>query len=365
MNPMTKRITAPVTVSVGTIEYREFDLPEIGPRDTLLKMKLAGVCGTDVHLFHGDWNPAYPLIQGHEIFGEVADIGSEAAKKHNVKPGDFVNAEVLIPCNDCYFCERGDYARCVKVELFGNITCDRPPHLWGGFAPYLYIPYNTRIHKFPKDVIPEAAVLIEPLGTAIRACKRSNVTIGTSTVVIGPGPIGLVSVVAAKAYGAEPVILIGTRDDRLALGKELGADYTIKIDDHSTREEVAERVREYVDDHELLAEVVLEAAGTVEAQKMGLGLLRPTGVMTIMGATGTGKTVQVDTYYEILLGEQRVQGSNLSGWAYEPAVSIINSKRFPLEKIVTHTFPPSELKMAIEYSANRIENAIKVVIKHE
>jgi threonine dehydrogenase-like Zn-dependent dehydrogenase len=103
----------------------------------------------------------------------------------------------------------------------------------------------------------------------------------------------------------------------------------------------------------------------VEAQKLGLGLLRPTGTMTIMGATGSGKTVQLDTYYELLLGEQRVQGSNLSGWAYEPAVSIINSKRFPLEKIVTHAFPPSELKKAIEYSANRIENAIKVVIKQD
>jgi threonine dehydrogenase-like Zn-dependent dehydrogenase len=229
----------------------------------------------------------------------------------------------------------------------------------------LYIPYNTRLHKFPQDVIPEAAVLIEPLGTAIRACKRSDVSIGTSTVIIGPGPIGLVSVVAAKAYGASPVILLGTRPDRLALGQQLGADYIIQVDSRTTRAEVAERVRECIHDHDLLAEVVLEAAGTVEAQKMGLGLLRPTGVMTIMGATGTGQTVQVDTYYELLLGEQRVQGSNLSGWAYEPAVAIINSKRFPLEKIVTHTFRPSELETALGYSANRTGNAIKVAIRHE
>jgi threonine dehydrogenase-like Zn-dependent dehydrogenase len=362
---MAKKITAPVTVSANTLEYREFELPKIGPRDMLLKMKLCGVCGSDVHLFHGDWNPAYPLIQGHEIFGEVAEVGSEAAEKHNVKVGDLVNAEVLIPCNECYFCERGNYARCVKVELFGNLSCARPPHLWGGFAPYLYIPYNTRVHKFPKDVIPEAAVLIEPLGTAIRACMRSELTVGTPTVVLGAGPIGLVSVVAAKAYGADPLILVEPRPERLALGKELGADCLIQLSPNTPREEVAKKVREYVDDHGLLASVVLEAAGVVEAQKLGLGLLRPTGTMTIMGATGSGKTVQVDTYYELLLGEQRVQGSNLSGWAYEPAVSIINSKRFPLEKIVTHAFPPSELKKAIEYSANRIENAIKVVIKQD
>lgn len=362
---MSTKIIAPVTVSPNTIEFREFELPIIGPRDTLLKMKLCGVCGSDVHLFHGDWNPAYPLIQGHEIFGEVAEVGSEAAKKHNVKVGDLVNAEVLIPCNECYFCERGNYARCVKVELFGNLSCARPPYLWGGFSPYLYIPYNTRIHKFPKDVIPEAAVLIEPLGTAIRACMRSEVTVGTPTVVLGAGPIGLVTVVAAKAYGADPLILVEPRPDRLALGKELGADFLIQPEPNTPREEVAKQVREYVDDHGLLAQVVLEAAGVVEAQKLGLGLLRPTGTMTIMGATGSGKTVQLDTYYELLLGEQRVQGSNLSGWAYEPAVSIINSKRFPLEKIVTHAFPPSELKKAIEYSANRTENAIKVVIKHD
>jgi alcohol dehydrogenase len=362
---MSGKIIAPVTISPNTIELREFDLPKIGPRDMLLKMKLCGVCGSDVHLFHGDWNPAYPLIQGHEIFGEVAEVGSEAAKKHNVKVGDLVNAEVLIPCNECYFCERGNYARCVKVELFGNLSCARPPHLWGGFGAYLYIPYNTRIHKFPQDVIPEAAVLIEPLGTAIRACMRSEVTVGTPTVVIGAGPIGLVTVVAAKAYGADPLILVEPRPERLALGKELGADFLIQPELNAPREEVARKVREYVDDHGLLAQVVLEAAGVVEAQKLGLGLLRPTGTMTIMGATGSGKTVQLDTYYELLLGEQRIQGSNLSGWAYEPAVSIINSKRFPLEKIVTHAFPPSELKKAIDYSANRVENAIKVVIKHD
>ncbi len=361
---MPEKITAPVTIAKEKIEYQDFDLPKIGPRDMLLKMKLCGVCGTDVHLYHGDWNPAYPLIQGHELFGEVSQAGEEAIKKHNVKVGDLVNAEVLIPCNECYFCERGDYARCIKVELFGNLSCSRPPHLWGGFGPYIYIPYNSRVHKFPPDVIPEAAVLIEPLGTAIRACMRSDVTIGTSTVIIGAGPIGLVSVVAAKSYGAEPVILIGTRENRLALGKELGADKTILVNAATPREEVAEKVRQIVNDHGLLAEVVLEAAGTVEGQKMGLGLLRPTGVMTIMGATGTGKTVQVDTYYELLLGEQRVQGSNLSGWAYEPAVSIINSRRFPLEKIVTHSFPPKELVRALKVSEERIENAIKVVIKH-
>jgi len=168
-----------------------------------------------------------------------------------------------------------------------------------------------------------------------------------------------------EGMGDDPLILVEPRPERLNLGKDLGADHLIQLEPGMKREDVAGMVREIVNDHGLLASVVLEAAGVVEAQKLGLGLLRPTGTMTIMGATGSGKTVQLDTYYELLLGEQRVQGSNLSGWAYEPAVSIINSRRFPLEKIVTHSFPPTELKKAIEYSANRIEDAIKVVIRQE
>jgi alcohol dehydrogenase len=362
---MEGKAIAPVITAPYTVEYKEYPLPRIGPRDMLMKMKLCGVCGSDLHLYHGEWDPPYPRIQGHELFGEVVEIGSEASEKHAVKVGDLVNVEILIPCKDCYYCERGNYARCDKMYIFGLMKCDQPPHFRGGFGPYLFVPFDARVHKFPKDVIPEAAVLTEPLATAVRAVKLSQISIGTSTVVIGPGPIGMATVAAAKSFGANPVILVGTNEKRLALGREMGADHLIKVEKTTPREEVAKKVRELIDERGMLAEVVLEAAGTVTAQKMGLGLLRKTGLLTIIGAIGDNQFVELDTYNEILLGEMRIQGVNLSGFGYEAAVEIINSKRFPLQKLVTHKFPMKELQHAFEVSEKRIGDPIKVAIQHD
>ena len=294
----------------------------------------------------------------------MVEIGAEAALKHEVKPGDLVNVEILIPCKDCYYCERGNYARCDKMYIFGLMKCDTPPHFLGGFGPYLFIPFDARVHKFPKNVIPEAAVLTEPIATAVRACNLSNVTVGTSVVVIGPGPIGLVTAAAAKYFGANPVILVGTSEKRLSLGKEMGADYLIKVDHDTPREIVAKQVREMIDHYGMLAEVVIETAGTVSAQKMGLGLLRKTGLLTIVGAIGDNEYVRARSYNEILLGEMRIQGVNLSGFGYEAAVEIINSQRFPLEKLVTHKFP-QHLARALEVAEKRIGDPIKVVIQRD
>jgi alcohol dehydrogenase len=362
---MAEKYAAPVITARRTIEFIEYPLPKIGPRDTLIKMKMCGVCGSDLHLYRGEWDPPYPRIQGHELFGEVVEIGAEAAEKHAVQVGDPVNVEILIPCKDCYYCERGNYARCDKMYIFGLMKCDSPPHFWGGFGPYLFVPFDARVHRFPPDVIPEAAVLTEPLATAVRACKLSQISIGTSVVVIGPGPIGLVTTAAAKSYGANPVILVGTNEKRLALGTQFGADYLIKVERGTPRQEVAEKVRQYIDEHGMLAEVVLEAAGTVQAQKMGLGLLRKTGLLTIIGAIGDNEYVELDTYNEILLGEMRIQGINLSGFGYEPAVEIINSKRFPLQDLVTHKFPLRDLGRAFEVAEQRIGDPIKVVVQHD
>lgn len=358
---MPEKITVPVTTAPYTIEYREVPLPEIGPRDALLKIKYCGVCGSDVHLYEGDLDPNYPMVQGHEILGEILEIGEDAAKKHEVRKGDLVNAEVLIPCGECYYCQTGNYARCMNGRIWGIIPTSVKPVIWGGHGGYLYVPYQARLHKFPKDVNPEAAVLIEPLATGMRACRNGGVTSGTSTVVIGPGTIGLVSVVAAKAHGADPLILVGTRKDRLELGKQLGADYTIQISRDTPAEEVAEKVREIVNEHGLLAEVVLEAAGTASSQKLSLALLRPTGIMMMMGCTAKSDPVVLDTFHDILLNEIRMHGSHLSGWAYEPSVKVIVSGKYPLEKIVTHKFPNSQLARAFEVSGKRIEDAIKVL----
>jgi threonine dehydrogenase-like Zn-dependent dehydrogenase len=362
---MTEKAETPVITKPLTVEYIEYELPQIGSRDLLVKMKMCGVCGSDIHLYHGEWDPPYPRIQGHELFGEVVKVGDEAAKKHAVSIGDLVNIEILIPCKDCYFCERGNYSRCNAMQIFGLMKCDNPPHFWGGFGPYLYVPFDARVHVFPKDVIPESAVLTEPIATAVRSCQLSEVTIGTSVVVIGPGPIGLVTTATAKAYGATPLILVGTSDQRLALGKDMGADYTIKVKRDTPREEVAEKVRDYINERDMLAEVVLETAGTVSAQKMGLGLLRKTGLLTIVGAIGDNEYVELDTYNEILLGEMRIQGINLSGFGYEAAVEIINSKKYPFEKLVTHKYPMSELAKAFEVTEKRIDNPVKVVIQHD
>ncbi|MCL5950179.1 MAG: alcohol dehydrogenase catalytic domain-containing protein [Chloroflexi bacterium] len=366
---MTEKAKAAVLMEPEHFVIREFPLPQLGPRDLLMKVKLCGICGSDIHMWHGRSQIHEPWIIGHEFIGEVADAGSEALALRHLAIGDQIAVELLIPCRQCRWCMEGKYEICEmdNVSLgpdhgrqFGcNIPLTRPPTpLWGGYSQYLYVPEQALVHKFHKQVSWQAGVTVEPLATAQHAIDRSHIKGGESCVVVGPGPIGLSVTAAAKHAGAEPVILLGTQGDvrRLEVGCKLGADYALDIT--QVADPVAEVKRLL---HGSGADVSVECSGAPAGSLLALRSVRKGGTSVLIGMSGMRELTLVPDA-DIVFSEITVAGSLMSGHGYERAMKIIESGRFPMEAMVTHEFPLAKIDEAYALMTSRREDPIKIAL---
>lgn len=344
----------------------EFPLPEIGPGDLLVKVHLCGICGSDLHWWDGHWGPRYPTVLGHEFIGEVAEIGVEAAERRGLAPGDPVAVEMLLPCWDCDRCREGRYNVCDQDDRsvdesrgrqYGcNMPAQRPPTaLWGGYSEYLFAPREAIVHRLPDAVPWERAVFVEPLAVACRAVARGRVRPGEAAVVVGPGLVGIMLSIAAQAAGAEPVVVTGTRDYRLALAREFGAAETINVREQDPEVEL----RRILDGS--LADVSLEAAGTPVAQAQAARLVRRGGRAVLTGLCGPA-TLELDPDADLLSKEIDLLGSFLSAGGYEPAIEIAAGGEWPLERLITHRLPLDEAARAFEIIERREQSVLKVVL---
>jgi threonine dehydrogenase-like Zn-dependent dehydrogenase len=333
-----------------------------------MRINLCGICGSDVHMFHGRSLIHVPWIVGHEFIGEVAAAGPEALAFRNLELGDQIAVEILIPCLHCRWCKEGRYEICAMDDVslgpdrgrqFGcNIPLTRPPTpLWGGYSQYLYVPEDAYVLKFHKRVSWRAGVTVEPIATAQHAVDLSRLKGGDSCVVVGPGTIGLSVVVAAKHSGAEPVILVGAPGDesRLEVGRRLGADVVLAL---ATVTDPQAEIRKLL--YGCGADVSVECSGSRGGRLLAIRALRKGGTSVLIGMSSDDLTIVPDD--DIIFREVSVVGSLMSGHGYEPAVKIIESGRFPLEAMVTHEFPLEKIDEAFDMVVNRRDDSIKVVL---
>jgi len=348
---------------VKTMEMQEFDWPAIGPRDMLVQVLACGICGSDAHHFWEDaWHTRFPIIPGHELIARVAEAGDAAAAHHGVKVGDLVAVELVIPCWECYWCKRGLYNLCILDGLEGreygcNIPTTRWPGLWGGYATHMYVPYEAIVHKVPEHVDPLAGIFTEPLSVAVRAVNLARGRqLGDAAVIVGGGTIGLMQGIAAKASGFDPVILLGTRDYRLELALEVGAADVVV---NSRKEDPLKVVNALT--HDLGADVVFETAGSISAQQTCFDYARKAGAVILVGLTGN-KTIPINTDLGIAFKELTVQASFLNAGGYEGAIKIIASGRFPMQKMVSRTFPLQEAFEAMRFAREEHDTVLKVAL---
>src|SRR6202011_5036014 len=246
---MPESVLAAVQVAPETTELREFPLPDIATDAALLKVEAGGVCASDV----GGYKRmgAGPKILGHENVGTIARAGTAFARRWGVAEGDRVAIEEYLPCGHCDLCLRGEIRPCAATDVhsnpaalrYGSTPIATPPALWGGYSQYLYMPPATVLHRMPAHVPLEQSAMALPLGNGVQwAVVEAQTGPGRSLVMMGPGQQGLGGVMAAKAAGADLVILTGLSSDarRLEVGQRLGADFVVVAD----REDVRERVRE-------------------------------------------------------------------------------------------------------------------------
>jgi threonine dehydrogenase-like Zn-dependent dehydrogenase len=245
---MAEPVLAAVRTAPGTTSYREYPMPDVPADGALLKVEVAGICGTDVKMYAAPPFPD-PVIMGHENVGVIARAGRDFVKRHDVGEGDRVFVEHYVGCYHCAWCHAGEYRHCENTDWrtnpdarrYGYTSAEHPPHLWGGFAQYLYLPWNAVLHKVPDGVTAELAGLVTPLSNGIEwALLAAGVGYADTVLIEGPGQQGLSQVVACKQAGASKIIISGTTRDRarLDLALELGADAAIDIEQADPREAV-------------------------------------------------------------------------------------------------------------------------------
>jgi len=238
---MTEQVLAAVRTAPGQTELREFPMPEIAPDAALLKMEVAGICGTDVK-FYKSPPITDPVIMGHENIGYITKCGSEFASRKGVKEGDLVFVEHYVMCGKCEWCHKGEYRLCEATDWrsnpegirYGYTSANRAPHLWGGFSQYVYLPWNAVVHKVPDGVSPELAGLVTPMANGVEwSLFDGGVGYDSKVLIQGPGQQGLSQTVICRQAGASLIIVTGTSKDaaRLEVAKKLGADYVINVDE--------------------------------------------------------------------------------------------------------------------------------------
>jgi threonine dehydrogenase-like Zn-dependent dehydrogenase len=356
---------AVVQTGPRALELRELPLPgELPPGGALLRVEACGICGSDYEQYQGVMpGLPFPLIPGHEPVGTIVALSEEAQRSWRAGIGDRVCVETLIPCNACRECRSGRYRLCSArrgISGYGYIGLETPPGLWGAYAEYLYLDAHTVVHKIAREVPPEIATLFNPLGAGIRwAVQVPGTKAGDTVVILGPGQRGLASVVATREAGAACVIVAGLSADerKLALAHELGAHHTIDVE----REDLVRRVREITDG--ALADVVVDVTPYAnEAVVQAVDLARRGGTVVLAGLKGQRP---VEGFYN-----DRVVGKDLTirgvfgvdFQAYAPAVRLIESGKYPLEMLHTHTLGLGDAERALQILAREVPGEAAVHI---
>lgn len=360
---MAEMVRAAVQTGPRKIELQEFPKPATGPDDGLLRVEACGICGSDVEQYKGAMGGDRPAsIPGHEPLGVIEEVGERATERWGVQPGDRVALEIIVPCRSCDLCLTGRYMSCRNKGYSHGVTpVANEPGLWGGYAEYIYLQPNAVVHRMRRDIPADVAVMFNPLGAGVRwAAHLGEIGLGDTVLVLGAGQRGIASVIAAKTAGAGTVIVTGlTRDaTKLKLAREFGADHTINVDEENT----VQRVREITDG--LLADVVLELT-PMAAQPLtdALQAARHGGRIVLAGLKGR-KPLELVTDTIINRALTVVGAFGVDNHAYNEAIRIIESGRFPLEKLHSHTFGLDDTARAIETLAGEVpgEDAIHVAI---
>jgi len=320
------------------------------PDQVLIEMAAVGVCGSDCHFYErgriGRFVVEQPIILGHECSGRVAAVGSEVK---GLAPGDAVCIEPGVPCRRCRRCREGRYNLCeVGVVFMGT-----PPADHGAFRHYLTWPADF-VYKLPAGVSLEDGAMVEPLAVGVHACRRAGLQPGQSAAVLGAGPIGLLALQAAAAYGAHPVIATDLIPFRLSLARQLGA---ATVDASSA--DVPGAIRELTEGRGV--DVVIETAGTVATIRQAMGAVRTGGVVVLVGLPPEEEATL--PLMDLLQREYDLHSVFRYANCYLPALSLIAAGRISLAPLRTHEFPLEQTAEAIETTLNRKSEAVKVLVK--
>lgn len=327
----------------GIIDIVEKDMPEIiNDTDVIVKTKATGICGSDIHIYHGTNAVAtYPRVIGHEAVGEVHEIGPAV---ENVKVGDRVILEPIEYCGECYACRSGRPNVCENLKVRGV-------HSDGGFAEY-FKAQADKLHILSDNIEWSEAVMIEPFSIGSQVCYRSQVKKDDVVMIFGAGPTGLAVLENAKHLGAV-VVILDMNENRLEFAKSYGADYTL----NPTKVDVKEELNKITDG--MLANVVVDAVGSPKILSEAVYLTSVAGRIVSMGFLDQDAPINM---LEITKKEISLVGSRLQTHQFANCVEYFKNNKVNLTGLITNTFKYEDIKEAIDLIENKPEEVGKVIL---
>lgn len=343
------KMKAAVMTGLHQIAIREVDIPKISADDVLVQVDYVGICGSDLHYFEegriGDFIVECPYVLGHEVGGTVVEIGDHV---HHLKIGDRVALEPQITCGKCEFCKSGRYNLCPDVEFFAT------PPIGGVFQEYTVHPADL-CFKLPDEVSTMEGALIEPLSVGLHAAHQGNAHLGQSVVVTGTGCIGLMSLLACKAYGVSKLINTDLFDSRLQKAKDIGADYII----NSRETDVVEKIKELTDGKG--TDLAIDTSGSEIAINQLIQAAKPGSTIVLVGYSKTGY-MNLDIS-SVINKELTLKSVFRYRNSYPLAIAALQSKQIDVTKIVSHIYDFADTEKAMLEASQNKEKVIKGVIR--
>lgn len=329
-----KEMRAAVLTSDQTLTIQEREVPTPGPDEALVAIKHVGICGSDVHFYRdghiGQVEVDYPFVLGHESAGRVVETGSNVTGLESDQP---VAIEPGVPCGRCSFCKRGQYELCPDVTFMGSPPDDG--------ALMEYVCWNKDfIYPLPDGMSTRAGALCEPLSCGLHTTKQGEVGTGDAVLVTGSGPIGILSLVAAKAAGAATLVITGRHDEKLEVAAGLGADRTVNV----RYDDAMAAVEDQTDGRGV--DVAIEAAGAESAIDTAMNSVRPGGTVVLYGMAG-----ELKASYDVMRAirdELTIRGAFRYANTYPTAISLVRDRGVDVEAIIDFVMPLADANAAFE-----------------
>ena len=339
-------ITKPRNLTVG-----DFPEPSVGPYDVLLRIAITGICGSDIEVYNGGYPEIkYPVIMGHETSGIVTKLGKNVRSRFKI--GDRVTCEPSWGCGRCYFCN--SYKQFYKLSNH----CTSPQKLGrsanGSYAEYAVVPAEN-VYALPHNVSFDQAQSTTTLACLVHGIWKLGTLVGDTIAVLGTGHAGLLAQQVAKACGASKVIVVGRKDEKLRLSKELGSDETINM----KKDDVVQRLLELTDG--VGPDEVIEATGVAEMFKIGISAIKPTGRVVQFGIPGPPGNFELNAM-RLMYKEIELVGTASGRGCYPTALQLMSKGRVKIDPLVTHRFNLMDLEKGIEVMEKKIDNPIRVLI---
>ena len=350
------------------LQVVEQDAGDLGPGQVLVQVAYGGICGSDLHYFHqggfGAVRIKRPMILGHEVAGTVVAVGpgdaaAENSAEHRVEDrvenrvqvGDRVAVNPSRPCSRCVYCLEGLPNQCLDMRFYGSAM--RDPHVEGAFRNLLVCD-AVQCEKLAPGVPLQLAALAEPFSVALHGVQRAGPLLGKRVLVSGCGPIGCLSIAAARVHGAAEIVAVDVADETLVVARAMGAQTTLNV---ARERDWVQRYGADGSTRKGTFDVMLECSGNEQALRAGLEVMRPRGTVVQLGLGGDVSMPQ----NVVVAKELSICGSFRFHAEFALAVRLINEGRVHLAPMVTHTFALLQAREAFELASDR-SKAMKVLL---